>query len=325
MDRPRSLRAAIPLLAAAVLVWACGGQQATPTPVATPTPTATPSATPTESAAFPVTIGAANGRVTIEQRPERIVSLSPTSTEMLFAIGAGKQVVAADEYSNYPPEAPDTDLSGFQPNVEAIAALHPDLVVLSNDVNDVVQALSALDIPVILHPAAATLEDTYTQIEQLAMATGHVAEAAELVASMRSQIQELVARAPTFDEPPTYYHELDPTFYSVTSDTFVGQIYSLVGLKSIADRARDGGPYPQLSAEFIVEADPDLIFLADTKCCGVNAQTVAERPGWDQIAAVRAGRVVELDDDVASRWGPRIVDFLRVVVERVSELEPVGS
>jgi iron complex transport system substrate-binding protein len=244
---------------------------------------------------------------------------------MLFAIGAGGQVIAADQYSNYPPEAPDTDLSGFQPNVEAIAKLDPDLVVLSNDVNDVVRALSALDIPVILHPAAATLADTYTQIEQLGAATGHVSEAAELVASMRSQIQELVQRTPHFDEPPTYYHELDPTLYSVTSDTFIGQIYSLVGLKSIADRARNSGPYPQLSAEFIIEADPDFIFLADTKCCGVGARQVAERPGWNQIAAVRAGRIVELDDDIASRWGPRIVDFLRAVVERVSELEPVGS
>jgi iron complex transport system substrate-binding protein len=263
--------------------------------------------------------------VVIARRPERIVSLSPTSTEMLFAIGAGDQVVAADEFSNYPPEAPDTDLSGLEPNVEAIAGFAPDLVVLSNDINDIVKSLGALDIPVILHPAAETLDDTYAQIEQLGAATGRVAEAAEVVASMRSEIQRLAEQAPRFDEPLTYYHELDQTLFSVTSETFIGQVYSLVGLENIADRARGGGAYPQLSAEFIIQADPDLIFLADTKCCGVTAEKVARRPGWDRITAVRTGAVVELDDDVASRWGPRVVDFLRVVVEAASALQPVGA
>jgi iron complex transport system substrate-binding protein len=287
--------------------------------------TEAPAERPSPEGAFPVTVRAANGEVRIERRPERIVSLSPTSTEMLFAIGAGDQVAAADEFSNYPPEAPDTDLSGYEPNVEAIAEFDPDLVVLSNDVNDVVASLEALGIPVILHPAAETLEDTYAQIEQLGAATGHVAEAAELVASMREEVHRLVAEAPRFEEPPTFYHELDQTFFSVTSDTFVGQVYALVGLSNIADRAKGGGPYPQLSAEFIIEADPDLIFLADTKCCGVTAEEVARRPGWDRITAIRTGAVVELDDDVASRWGPRVVEFLRAVVEAVSRLERVSA
>lgn len=277
----------------------------------------------TGEAAFPVTVSAANGEVTIGARPERIVSLSPTSTELLFAIGAGDQVVAVDDNSNYPPEAPMTDLSGFAPNVEAVAEFEPDLVVLSDDVNDIVESLGALDIPVMLHPAAEVLDDTYSQIEQLGAATGHVGEAAELVASMRSEIEELAASAPEFEEPPTYYHELDQTFFSATSNTFIGQVYSLVGLENIADEAKGGGPYPQLSSEFIIDADPDLILLADTKCCGVTAEKVARRPGWDQITAVKTGAVVELDDDVASRWGPRIVDLLRVVVGEVSELQTV--
>ncbi|HXF57352.1 MAG TPA: ABC transporter substrate-binding protein, partial [Actinomycetota bacterium] len=162
------------------------------------------------------------------------------------------------EGRHYPPEAPDTDLSGFEPNVEAIAEFEPDLVVVSNDINDVVSSLEALDIPVILQPAAEALEDTYAQVEQLGAATGHLAEAADLMASMRSEVERLLEEVPDFAEPPTYYHELDQTFFSVTSDTFIGQIYSLVGLENIADRAKGGGPYPQLSAEFIIEADPDL-------------------------------------------------------------------
>jgi iron complex transport system substrate-binding protein len=273
-----------------------------------------------QEGAFPVTVGTANGRVTIEARPERIVSLSPTSTEILFAIGAGDQVVAVDSNSNYPPEAPVTDLFALEPNVEAVAEFEPDVVVLSDDTNDIVQALVALEIPTILHPAAQNLDDTYTQIEQLGVATGHQAEAAEVVSSMRSEIQDLSASVPGFERPPTYYHELDQTFFSVTSETFIGQVYRLVGLENIADEAKEGGDYPQLSSEFIVDADPDVIFLSDTKCCGVTADKVARRPGWEHITAVETGAIVELDDDVASRWGPRIVDLLRAAVAEVSEL-----
>lgn len=283
------------------------------------------STTAAREGAFPVSVKAANGEVRIERRPVRIVSLSPTATEMLFAVGAGDQVVAVDDNSNYPPEAPMTDLSAFDPNVEAVAEFEPDLVVISNDVNDIAVSLEALDIPVMLHAAAETLDDTYAQIEQLGTATGHVAEAVELVATMRSEIERLVGTVPEFEDSRTYYHELDQTFFSVTSETFIGQIYSLVGLENIADQAKGGGPYPQLSAEFILNADPDVVFLADTKCCGVTAEKVAKRPGWDELTAVKTGAVVELDDDIASRWGPRVVDFLRVVVGEVSELESVAG
>lgn len=274
---------------------------------------------------FPATVKAANGDVRIETRPERIVSMSATSTEMLFGIDAGSQVVAVDDNSNYPPEAPLTDISAYEPNVEAVAGFDPDLVVVSDDVNDIVQSLEALDIPVMVHPAAETLDDSYGQIEQLGAATGHVAEAAGLVASMRSDIEELTASVPDFEQAPTYYHELDQTYFSATSKTFIGEIYSLVGLQNIADTAEEGNSYPQLSAEFIIDANPDLIVLADTNCCGVTAEKVASRPGWNQITAVKTGGVVELDDDVASRWGPRVVDLLRVVVERISALQPVGG
>lgn len=275
-----------------------------------------------EGGGFPVTIDAANGSVTIPQQPERIISLSPTSTEMLFALGAGDQVVAVDDNSNYPPEAPTTDLSGFEPNVEAVAEFDPDLVVVSDDVNDILKSLKALDIPAIQQPVAQVFDDTYAQIEQLGAGTGHVAEAAELVGSMQSEIEELAASAPVFDEPPTYYHELDQTFFTATSETFIGQVYSLAGLQNIADAAKGAGTgYPQLSAEYIIDANPDLIFLSDTKCCDQSAKTVAQRPGWSKLTAVKTGAVVELDDDIASRWGPRVVEFFAVVVSALTELE----
>jgi iron complex transport system substrate-binding protein len=272
----------------------------------------------TGTALFPVTIESEAGPVTIERRPERIASLSATATEILFAIGAADQVTATDNFSNYPAAAEETmKVDAFQLNVEAVADLEPDLVLLAFDPGEVVESLEALEIPVILQSAAPGLEGSYAQIEQLGAATGHVEEAAELVVGMEREIEEIVSAIAPPDEPLTYYHELEPTFFSVTSETFVGRIYGLLGLESVADQAAEAGSYPQLSAEFIIDADPDFIFLADTKCCGETAASVAERPGWDTLSAVQENRVVELDDDVASRWGPRVVDLLRTVAKEV--------
>jgi iron complex transport system substrate-binding protein len=272
-------------------------------------------------AAFPVTIDAANGRVKIESRPQRVVSLSPTATEMLFALGAGDQVEAVDDNSNYPPQAPTTDLSGFEPNVEAIATFRPDLVVFSDDPGDLEASLDRLEIPALSQPAAVTLEDAYSQIEELGRATGNPTGASELVASMRTDIREIVDTVPRPDPALSYYYELDDTYFTATSRTFIGEAFALLGLRNIADPADDeGSGYPQLSAEYIVDADPELIFLADTKCCGVSAETVAERPGWSRIAAVEQEAVVELDDDVASRWGPRVVQLLQAAAAEVREV-----
>ena len=254
---------------------------------------------------------------------ERIVSISTVATEMLFAIDAGDRVVAVDSMSNYPAEAPTTDLSGYQPNVEAILGFAPDLVVLSYDPGDVVAGLEAAGVATLLQGAAYTLADTYDQITALGAITGNVDEAAALVAGMQSEIADLAASVQERDEPLSYYHELDDTLYTVTSSTFIGEVYALAGLVNAADAADPDGAswgYPQLSAEYLLDADPDLIFLADTRCCSQTAVTVAERPGWETLTAVTNGTVIELDDDVASRWGPRIVHLLRVIVDSVNAI-----
>lgn len=244
--------------------------------------------------------------------PHRIISLSPTATESLFAIGAGKQVVAVDDQSDYPKRVPKTTLSGYTPNVEAIAAYRPDLVVLSGDANDVVEGLHKLGIRVLLQPAAKKLADAYAEIRQLGALTGHGRAAAALVKRMQRTISRIVKSVPK--RHLSVYHELEPDLYSATSHTFIGTIYKLFGLRNIADAADStGSGYPQLSAEYIVSANPDLIVLADTRCCGASAATVAKRPGWSGIAAVRTGSVVAVDDSIASRWGPRIVDFVRAI------------
>ena len=252
--------------------------------------------------------------------PQRIVSLSPTHTEMLYALGAADQVVAVDSLSNYPPEASAvlTDLSAFEPNVEAIAEYEPDLVIIADDSMGIKAQLEAIDIPVWIGLPPASLDDVYAQIEELAAIIGRTERSNEIIGTMRSAVESILAQAPMLDEPLTLYHELDDTYYSVTSNTFVGSLYELFGLQNIADASEGTSDYPQLSAEFIVSQDPDLVFLADTKCCGVTPEAVAARPGWEGMSAVLNGGVIAMDDDLASRWGPRIVDYLYAIGEAIA-------
>lgn len=262
------------------------------------------------AAVFVVVGGSAAARPA--KAPHRIISLSPTATESLFAIGADKQVIAVDDQSDYPKRAPRTSLSGFTPNVEAIAGYRPDLVVVSGDEGGVIEGLHRLGIRTLLQPAAKTLSDAYAEIRQLGAVTGHTKTATRLVARMKSRIAAVLksSRRPKL----TVYHELSPDYYTATSKTFIGGIYKLFGLRNIADGAdTTGSGYPQLSAEFIVASDPSLIVLADTRCCAQSAATVAARPGWNGLTAVRRNAVVGVDDSIASRWGPRIVNFVVAV------------
>lgn len=249
-----------------------------------------------------------------------IVSLSPTATEMLFAVGAGDLVVAVDAFSYYPAEAPVTDLSGYEPNVEAIAGFDPTLVVSEAPI----EGLDAIGIENLVLPAAITIDDVYVQIEQIGSLTGHIGDAAQLVGEMQTDIAAVLGTLPQRETPLSYYHELDNTLYSVTSNTFIGEVYKMLGLENIADAADPDGEffgYPQLNEEFLVTADPDLIFLADTLCCEQTAETAAARPGWDQLQAVQNGNIVELNDDVVSRWGPRIVEFIQTAGAAVADVD----
>jgi iron complex transport system substrate-binding protein len=248
--------------------------------------------------------------------PQRIVSLSPTATEDLYAIGAGSQVIAVDNQSNYPASAPKTKLSGYTPNAEAVAAYKPDLVVASSDANGLVAALGKLHITVILQPPATSLASEYAQIEKLGTATGHARQSAAVVTKLRGDVAHVISSLPKAAKGLTFYEELSPDYYSATSKSFTGQVLTLLGLKDIADAAdKSGSGYPKLSAEYIVSANPDLIVLADTKCCKQTVAKVKARPGWSGINALHKGGVIGVSDDIASRWGPRIVDFMRAVAK----------
>jgi iron complex transport system substrate-binding protein len=289
VSRSRSARSASLLFVGLALV-ACGGP----------------------GAGFPVEVEGTH----IAAAPQRILSASASHTEILFAIGAGDRVVATDQFSDYPAAAAGTaKVDAFNLGVEMVATFQPDLVILSFDPGDLQAGLSALGIATLLFPPPATLDDVYRQIEALGEATGRREQAAALVQEISAEVGRLAGAAPA--RVRTYYYELDPTFYSLTSQTFVGGLLALLGLRSIADPADDGSGYPQLSPEFILAADPDFVLLGDTRCCGQSAATVAERPGWATLEAVAGGRVVELDDDLAQRWGPRVVDLLAVVAAAV--------
>jgi len=314
--RPRAVTA-VTALAFVTFAAACGSSA----PSAGGGGTGSGGPTARASAGFPVAVKAANGTVRLAQRPDAIVSLSPTATEMLYAIGAGSQVKAVDVNSDYPPQAPRTKLSGFTPNVEAIVGYRPDLVLVDGTTGGLVQKLNSLSVPVLELPAPATLSGVYAEFDQLGQATGHLAQAQREDASLRAQLTRIVASVPRHSPPLTYYYELDQTYYSLTSKTFVGQLLALLGLKSIADAAHGAaaaGGYPQLSSEFIVKANPDYVILADTLCCHQSAVTVAHRPGWAGMRAVRDGHVIALNDDIASRWGPRIVTLLRDVAAGIA-------
>ena len=247
--------------------------------------------------------------------PTRIVSLSPSATEDLYAVGAGSQVVAVDDQSDYPKQAPRTKLSGFTPNVEAIASYHPDLVLISND-DGLTDALAKVGIKTLLEPAPDTVAQAYEEIRQIGAATGHAPAAAKVVRGMEKQLTALIRSVPKRSRHLKVFHELSPDFYSATSSTFIGRIYKLFGFRNIADAADSSHTgYPQLSPEYIISANPDIVVLADDVCCGQSPKTVAARPGWSQVAAVKQHRVIAVDDSIASRWGPRIVDFARAIAK----------
>ena len=308
---------------AAVSTVAASSAAASAAPTsAAPASAAAVEATDAEPPEFPVTVDG----VVIEEKPEAIVSLTPTATETLFAIGAGDQVTAVDMNSDHPPEAPVTDLSGFQPNLEAIAAYQPDLVIISWDPGELEAGLDALGIPVLVQPAVASLDEAYQQMRRLGEAAGRRAEAEALAASLQEEIAGLVEEHGEAGRGLTYYHEVDNTYYSAASGTFIGGVYALFGLENIADAAdEDGTGYPQLSPEYIVESDPDLVFFGCALWCGTTAENIGERPGWSGLTAVEAGALIEVDDDISSRWGPRLIEFVRLIGEALAARASAGA
>ncbi|HUN35488.1 MAG TPA: helical backbone metal receptor [Trebonia sp.] len=280
--------------------------------------------------AFPITVKTTTGLVTISAAPKRIVSLSPTATEDLYADGAGPQVVAVDETSDYPPGVPKTTLNGTSPNIEAIAGYDPSLVIAAEDTGGLVAGLKKLGVPVLIEPAAATLAAAYAEIEQIGQATGHAAQADTVITGMEAQIAADLKKAGTTHSDLSYFWEVSASpYYSATSQTIFGEIAGMFGLKNIADKvatAASGG-YPELTEEYIVASKPQIIFLTDNDP-GDGGQTpaiVAARPGWAGLPAVKNHEIIALNDDVAARWGPRLPQLVAAIAAAVESASAASA
>lgn len=256
------------------------------------------------------------------ENPKRIISLSPSATEILFAIGAGAQVIAVDDLSNFPTSAPISKLSAFSPNVEALMTYKPDLVVLNADATKAVEvkaALEKLKIKVFLERAPKDLSQAYLEVAALGRATGHFTSAQSLVSNMKKGIRAAISSARK-SRKITFFHELDNTLYTATSDTFIGKVYKDFNLVNIADPAAtaDSAGYPQLQSEYLIKANPKIIFLSDAQY-GESISTLKKRPGWNGIAAVKNKEIVALPEDIPSRWGPRLVDFYEFIASAIGK------
>ncbi len=326
------LRYLIPALLAvvALAVLACngGGSGPSPTPTPAPTPAPTPSPTvearfsfdcaaapfdtPTEASAFPLEVTDSVGNtVTLEAPSQRVVSLSAGHTEILYALGAGGQVWAVDNTSDCPAATADLPkVDAFTPSVEAIAELEPDLVIIFFDPGDLQSSLQGLDIPVLNLASPSSVEGVYDQVDLLGEVTGHAIDAEQLRADMQAEVQDIRSEIGDEADAPTVFHEIDNTYFTAGPGSFIADLYDILGAENIADAT--GQAFPQMSAEAIIEADPEVIVLADEDA-GETPDTVKARPGWDNISAVQNGRVHIVDPDIVSRPGPRLVEALRTL------------
>ncbi len=245
--------------------------------------------------------------------PKRIISLSPSITEILFEIGSGNQVIAVDNLSNYPNEAPITDISAYDPNLEAISLLNPDLVILSYNIKNLKAALKKIGIETIYLPAPLNFEDILDQIDYLGLQTGNEDKAKKLISKMKNRMKTL-QKLRENEKATKIYHEIDPNYYSPSKFSFIGDIYQKLNYKNVADKADISNlGYPKLSPELIISENPDLIVLPgkDNK----YVEKVKLRPGWGYIEAVKKNKFLLTNNDIASRWGPRILNFASILVE----------
>lgn len=297
------------LVLTALLLAACGDDDGTSEAAAGSSDAST------SGAAFPRTItDSSNTKVTIPAQPQRIISLSPAATEILFAIGAGDRVEGSDKFSNYPEAALKmAKLDYSKPDPEAALALNPDLVIMATRQEEQVKQFRDLKMTVLYFEEAPTVEGVYDSITLLGQLTGHDDQAAQLVASMRQRVTAMTSKVADVTKGPRVFYELTTDLYTAAPGTFIGSMLSLLKAQNIATGA--ASDFPQLTAEAVIAADPEVILLADAEFQAQNADTVLTRPGWANVSAVKSRRIVGIDDDLASRPGPRIVEAMEIVAK----------
>ena len=267
---------------------------------------------------FPMTLTDQMGReVTIENLPERIVSLAPSNTEILFALGLEDKIVGVTDYCDYPEAAKNKEkIGGFsEPNIEKIVSLKPDLVLATDMHQKPVEELEKLNIPsVVLDPK--DFDDMFDSIEIIGKATGHQNEAMMLVKDLKERIknvEDTVAKIPTDKQPKVYYELWPSPITSTGPGTFVDDIIQRAGGENIAKDAKKA--YPQYSQEMIVAKNPDIIIFSHHGSSNQSVEDILTRQGWENISAIKNEKVVYLDENLVQRATPRLVDGLEQFVK----------
>ena len=285
-----------------------------------PSPTNSPSSSPGALSPFPVSLTDDEGTaVTIPAEPQRIVSLTPAQTEILFAIGAGDRIVGkVEDVANFPPEAADVPIVGrFDGvDVEKIVDAEADLVFAGGSGGtppEAIQRLRTLGVPVVV-VYAPDVDGVLADIELTGAAVGRLSEANELAGEIRQGFDQVQATTAGRPRPRVFYETGDqPSIYGIADDSVYAQMIELAGGDPITTGSATNW---EMSVERLVAEDPELIILGDS-AYGVTAEAVADRPGWAEMTAVREGAIVPIDDIVVTRPGPRLVDGLRLLVQAI--------
>ena len=344
----KNLRLVLVLLTCLGLVLsACA--QATPTQptaqptsaaAATPSPTATaegyPAANPPQTGSYPAPGAAATGgaitltdglnrQVSLAAPAQKIVSMAPSNTEILFYLGAGSQVIGRDEFSDFPAEAsalPSVGGSMGKYNLEAIANLKPDLVLAASiNTPEQVKALSDLGLTVFYLANPADINGMYANLQTVAKLVGKEAQTETLIQSLKGRVDAVTARLANVTTKPRVYYELDFSNpakpYTAGPGSFVDSLLVQAGGENIAAGLK--GQYAEISAEEIVSKNPEVILLGDTAYSNppVTPENTAQRPGWDKLAAVVNKQVFAFDDNLVSRPTARLVDGLEAMAKLV--------
>lgn len=299
----KHLPAASAILATVVLATSSCASVSTGSTVTTPT-------APIDQ--FPLTVAGSDGTsVTLPRAPHRIVSLSTAATEIFCALGAGDQLVAVELNANCPPgNGTKPKLDAYQPNAEAIVGYQPDLVFVFDNPSNIVETLRRLGTRVLYLKLPTTLAGVVDQIEVLGRVSGHSPIARQVTKGIRDRLAAIRQKLASVTRGPRYYYELDPALFTVSDHSYIGDLYKQLKAQNIAaDASQD---YPQLSAEIIIQRDPEVILIGDAPA-GVSAKAITQRPGWQQIAAVRTGRFCLVDVDIVNVPGTKIVDALEIL------------
>lgn len=293
------------VLAAAAMVSATGCAVG-------PTGASPNSSSAVEAARYPLVVHESDGTsLTIVRPPQRIVSLSTAATEIFCTIGARAQLAAVELNANCPAgTSAKPTLDAYQPNPERIVGYQPDLVFVFDDTSSIVEHLRRLGIPVLYLQLPVTLQGVLDQIQLLGEVSGHAAKAQQIVQRMRGNITGITQKVSSIKQGPRFYYELDPTYFTVSDHSFVGDLFRVLkGQNIAADASQD---YPQLSAEVIIQRNPQVIILGDGPA-GVTAASVKRRAGWPEINAIRTGRICVVGPDAVNVPGPNIVDGLEAL------------